>query len=218
MKYIKQFAIIILISLIGEILAEVLPFTIPASVYGLFVMLLALCLKIIKPAHVKETSDFLMDVMPIMFVPASVGLMVSWGMLKEILVPVLIVSVLGTLVVMIVSGKSVDLLMKLSGGDTVMTDGLTVDGVHIDDGELYENTNPVEHCGCDVASGKVETLEETSENTKTVEHHGCDVGRNKVEMSGVTSENTNPVEHCGCDVESGKVETLEETSENTKLV
>jgi len=131
MKYIKQFSIIILISLIGETLAQVLPFTIPASVYGLFVMLLALCLKIIKPMHVKETSDFLMDVMPIMFVPASVGLMVSWGMLKEILVPVLIVSVLGTLVVMIVSGKTVDVLMKLSGGDTVMTDGITVDGIDI---------------------------------------------------------------------------------------
>lgn len=131
MKYIKQFAIIILISLIGETLAQVLPFTIPASVYGLFVMLLALCLKIIKPMHVKETSDFLMDVMPIMFVPASVGLMVSWGMLKEILVPVLIVSVLGTLVVMIASGKTVDVLMKLFGRDTVMTDGITVDGIDI---------------------------------------------------------------------------------------
>lgn len=118
MKYIKQFAIIIAISLIGEILANVLPFTIPASVYGLFIMLLALVAKIIKPSQIKETSEFLLDVMPIMFVPASVGLMVSWGLLKEILVPVLIVSVLGTLIVMIVSGKTVDVVMKLRG-DTV---------------------------------------------------------------------------------------------------
>lgn len=118
MKYIKQFAIIIAISLIGEILANLLPFTIPASVYGLFIMLLALVAKIIKPSQIKETSEFLLDVMPIMFVPASVGLMVSWGLLKEILVPVLIVSVLGTLIVMIVSGKTVDVVMKLRG-DTV---------------------------------------------------------------------------------------------------
>lgn len=169
MKYIKQFAIIILISLIGEILAQMLPFTIPASVYGLFVMLLALCLKVIKPEHVKETSDFLMDVMPIMFVPASVGLMVSWGMLKEILVPVLIVSVLGTLVVMIVSGKSVDLLMKLSGGDTVMTDGLMVDGVTIDGGEFEENARNMEHCGCDVERNAEEALEQSGEKMRNKE-------------------------------------------------
>lgn len=134
MKYIKQFAIIMTICLLGELLAQLLPFTIPSSVYGLFIMLIALMTKIIKPAHIKETSEFLMDVMPIMFVPASVGLMVSWGLLKEILVPVLVVSVLGTLVVMIASGKTVDLIMKLSGGETVMTDGIIVDGETIDSG------------------------------------------------------------------------------------
>lgn len=138
MKYIKQFAIIITISLLGEVLSQLLPFTIPASVYGLFLMLIALMTKIIKVEHVKETSDFLMDIMPIMFVPASVGLMVSWGLLKEILVPVLIVSVVGTLVVMIVSGKSVDLLMKLSGKQTSMKDGITVDGAYIEAENIEE--------------------------------------------------------------------------------
>lgn len=132
MKYIKQFTIIMTISLLGELLAEILPWTIPASVYGLFLMLMALMTKIIKVEHVKETSDFLMDVMPIMFVPASVGLMVSWGLLKEIMIPVLIVSVLGTLVVMIVSGKTVDFFMKLTGKQTTMTDGITVDGAYIE--------------------------------------------------------------------------------------
>lgn len=128
MKYIKQLTIIITISLLGEVLSQVLPFSVPASVYGLFLMLAALMTKVIKVEHVKETSDFLMDIMPIMFVPASVGLMVSWGLLKEILIPALIVSILGTLIVMVVSGKTVDGIMKLVSKDTVMTDGITVDG------------------------------------------------------------------------------------------
>ena len=155
MKYIKQFTIIMTICLLGELLARTLPFTIPASVYGLFIMLLALITGIIKPKHVKETSDFLMDIMPIMFVPASVGLMVSWELLREILVPVLIVSVLGTLVVMIASGKTVDVLMTLTGKGTVLTDGITVDGVAIEgdmtDGECAENARIVELGGGDVA-------------------------------------------------------------------
>ncbi|MBQ8317172.1 MAG: CidA/LrgA family protein [Lachnospiraceae bacterium] len=131
MKYIKQLTIIITISLLGEVLSQVLPFSIPASVYGLFLMLAALMTKIIKVEHVKETSDFLMDIMPIMFVPASVGLMVSWGLLKEILIPALIVSILGTLIVMVVSGKTVDGIMRLVSKDTVMTDGITVDGIDV---------------------------------------------------------------------------------------
>ena len=131
MKYIKQLTIIITISLLGEVLSQVLPFSIPASVYGLFLMLAALMTKIIKVEHVKETSDFLMDIMPIMFVPASVGLMVRWGLLKEILIPALIVSILGTLIVMVVSGKTVDGIMRLVSKDTVMTDGITVDGIDV---------------------------------------------------------------------------------------
>lgn len=126
MKYIKQFAIIITICLLGELLAEMLPFSIPASVYGLFLMLIALMTKVIKPAQVKDVSNFLMDVMPIMFVPSSVGIMVSWGLLKEILVPALIVSMLGTLLVMIAAGKTVDLLVKLTGKTAMVADGSTV--------------------------------------------------------------------------------------------
>ncbi len=133
MKYIKQFAIIITISFLGEVLSRVLPFTIPASVYGLFLMLLALVTKVIRVEQVREVSNFLLDIMPIMFVPASVGIMVSWGLLKDIIVPALIVGILGTLIVMIVSGKTVDGIIWITGKDTVMTDGITVNGEDIED-------------------------------------------------------------------------------------
>ena len=63
MKYIKQFAIIIAISFLGEVLARVLPFTIPASVYGLFLMLLALVTKVIKVIPVPEAKKVI-RVMP----------------------------------------------------------------------------------------------------------------------------------------------------------
>lgn len=147
MKYIKQFAIIIAISFLGEVLARVLPFSIPASVYGLFLMLLSLVTKVIKVEQVRETSDLLLDIMPIMFVPASVGIMVSWGLLKEIMVPALIVGVLGTLIVMIVSGKTVDGIMWITGKETVMSDGITVEGVAIE-GDGY-----VEKDGTEVLPG-----------------------------------------------------------------
>ncbi len=48
MKYLKQFGIILLISLMGEALRMLLPLPIPASVYGLVLMLIALMTGIIK--------------------------------------------------------------------------------------------------------------------------------------------------------------------------
>ena len=47
MKYVQQFSIILLISVIGELLKTFLPLPVPASVYGLVIMLVALLLSLI---------------------------------------------------------------------------------------------------------------------------------------------------------------------------
>lgn len=115
LRYIKQFGIILVISLMGELLNELLPFSIPGSIYGLFIMLLALITGVVKVNQVKDVSDFLLDIMPILFIPSTVGLMVSWNVLKEILVPVLLVCILGTVIVMGVTGRVTQSLIFTSG-------------------------------------------------------------------------------------------------------
>ena len=104
MKYLKQFGIIIVISLMGELLNELLPFSVPGSIYGLLLMLLALVTGEVKVSQVKETSSFLLDIMPILFIPSTVGLMDYFGVLSEILVPVLLVCIVGTALVMGITG------------------------------------------------------------------------------------------------------------------
>ena len=104
MKYLKQFGIVIVISLMGELLNELLPFSVPGSIYGLLLMLLALVTGVVKVSQVKETSSFLLDIMPILFIPSTVGLMDYFGVLSEILVPVLLVCIVGTAIVMGVTG------------------------------------------------------------------------------------------------------------------
>lgn len=105
MRYVKQFSIIIMISFAGELLKELLPFPVPASIYGLVLMLLALITGIIKVEQVNDVSTFLLDVMPVMFIPASVGLMESWHVMQSILIPASILCIVGTLIVMVVSGR-----------------------------------------------------------------------------------------------------------------
>ena len=82
MKYLKQFLIILVISLIGEILNKLLPLPVPASIYGMVILFAGLLSGIIKLESVKEAGSFLIEIMPVMFIPAGVGLMSSWLNLK----------------------------------------------------------------------------------------------------------------------------------------
>ena len=105
MKYIKQFAIILVVSLLGEGLNYLIPLPIPASIYGLVLMLLALGLKIIPVESVKETSVFLIEIMPLMFIPAAVGLIESTDLLRSNLLAYVVITVVSTFLVMFVSGR-----------------------------------------------------------------------------------------------------------------
>ena len=104
MKYVKQFAMILLFSFAGELLNYLLPLPVPASIYGLVLMLVCLLTGIIKLDAVRDTACFLIEIMPLMFIPAAVGLMASWSVIKENLLAYLVIAVVTTVAVMAVSG------------------------------------------------------------------------------------------------------------------
>lgn len=115
MKYIKQILIILLISFLGEILKCLLPLPIPASIYGMIILFLGLMTKVIKLESVKETGKFLIEIMPIMFIPAGVGLMTTWGGLQPILLPVSIITAVTIITVMVATGWVSQIIIRKSG-------------------------------------------------------------------------------------------------------
>mgnify|MGYP002538373872 CR=1 FL=1 len=116
MKYFKQFGVILTVSFLGEVLHAVLPLPVPASIYGLVLMLIALMTGIIPLAKVRDAGNFLIEIMPLMFIPAGVGLITSWSQLQSFLVPLLVITVVSTFVVMIVTGKVTDFLISRKEG------------------------------------------------------------------------------------------------------
>ena len=104
MKYVRQFWIILLISAMGEALHVLIPLPVPASVYGLVIMLIALGTHIIRLEQVKEAAEFLIEIMPVMFIPAAAGLIDSWGILQPVIIPLGIITVVTTVFVMVVTG------------------------------------------------------------------------------------------------------------------
>ncbi len=112
MKYLRQFCIILFVSFLGELLHILIPLPIPASVYGLVLMLFALCTGILKLTQVKETADFLIEIMPVMFIPAAVGLLDSWSALQPIWLPVIVITILTTIIVMAVTGQVTQFMIR----------------------------------------------------------------------------------------------------------
>lgn len=112
MKYIYQLFIILVVTFIGELLHYFIPIPVPASIYGLIIMLILLCTKVVKLEHVERTSDFLIEIMPLMFIPAGVGLMKSWGVLKPLIIPVVVITVISLIAVMAVSGRVSQKIIK----------------------------------------------------------------------------------------------------------
>ena len=103
-KYIFQFARITAFCLAGEILAVVLPLPIPASVYGLLLMVAALKTGVLKLDQVRETGLFLTGIFPLLFVPAAAGVVELGSRLMDLLLPAVLAIVPITALVMAVTG------------------------------------------------------------------------------------------------------------------
>ncbi len=119
MRYIKQLFVILLISMLGEVCNALLPLPIPGAVYGLLLMLLCLQLGLVKLEQVQETGNFLLDMLPIMFIPFAVGMLPIWPTLQEMLIPLFVIGIVCTVLVFWVSGALTQLLMKGKGGQEI---------------------------------------------------------------------------------------------------
>ena len=113
MKYLKQFLVILVIAFAGEVLKYIIPIPIPASIYGLIILFVGLLTGLIRLEQVREAGKFLIEIMPVMFIPAAVGLLESWGVLQPMFLPVIIITLVSTVVVMAATGISSQLIIRL---------------------------------------------------------------------------------------------------------
>lgn len=113
MRYLKQLFIILSISFVGELLNRFVPIPVPASIYGMGIMLLLLGTKILNVESVRDTAKYLIEIMPCMFIPAGVGLMTKWATLQAFLIPITVVIVVTTVIVMAVTGKAAQAIIRL---------------------------------------------------------------------------------------------------------
>ena len=115
MKYVKQFFIILIMAVLGGILNWLIPLPIPATVWGMLLMFIALMCGLVKLNQVEDTADFFMGIMPMLFVPLAVGLMDTWQILADYAMPIIIIVVASFFICYAVTGKTADIIISRSG-------------------------------------------------------------------------------------------------------
>jgi holin-like protein len=115
MAYVRQFGIILGVTLAAELIKTVSPLPVPAGVYGLILMLAALKTGVIKLHWVDDAAMFLVGHLQLMFIPAAAGLMASYGEIRGILPQSVLLIIISTAFVTAATGLAVQGVQRLGG-------------------------------------------------------------------------------------------------------
>lgn len=117
MRYLKQFGIILGFSFLGELCHWLIPLPVPASIYGMALLFLALSLKLLRTEQVSDVGSYLVKIMPVLFVAPTVKLMDCWSLIAPNMVQIITIIGASTLVTFLVSGWVTQLAMRLRKGE-----------------------------------------------------------------------------------------------------
>ena len=112
MKYIRQALYIFGFSFLGEVLNRLVPLPIPASIYGMVLLFLALQGKLISIDAVKDAGGFLTSILSVLFVPPIVALVDYWDLLSANLLPILAILLISSLLTFGVAGRLTQAIIR----------------------------------------------------------------------------------------------------------
>ena len=113
MKIVTQVGIIFSICWISQIIEKLLPFSFPASVIGMILLFILLCVHILQVDHIREKSDFLLENMAFFFIPAGVSIINYFDVLKNWVVQLIVICVVSTVVTFAVTAYSMKFVLYL---------------------------------------------------------------------------------------------------------
>ena len=117
MKYLHQALILAAITFAAEIIKYLLPLPIPVSIYGLILLFLLLKTGVLPLEKIEDVGNLLLELMPLLLVPASVSFVTALDTIQAMLLPVLIMGLMGTLLVMILTGRVAQAVIRRRKGD-----------------------------------------------------------------------------------------------------
>ncbi|MCM3354138.1 MULTISPECIES: antiholin-like murein hydrolase modulator LrgA [Bacillus] len=113
--FLTQAFIFAVIMLVSNMIAAFVPIPIPASVVGLVLLFLLLCLKVIKLEQVETLGASLTSLIGFLFVPSGISVMNSLGVMQQYGLQIVLVILLATIILLGATGLFSQLILTLSG-------------------------------------------------------------------------------------------------------
>ena len=111
---IRQCLIIFGCLAVGELIVWLTDISIPSSIIGMLLLAALLQMKAVKLDWVKGMSDFLIGNLGFFFVPPGVALMLYFNLIKAEWLPIVVATVVSTILVLITTGWTDQYLRKLN--------------------------------------------------------------------------------------------------------
>ena len=113
MAILLQIGVVLLICLLSEIVSLLLPFPFPGSVIAMIILFILLEAGVIKVGHIRQKAEFMLKNMAFFFIPAGVGIMEYFDVLKSCIVPFIVICVVSTILTFAATAGTVALIMRL---------------------------------------------------------------------------------------------------------
>jgi holin-like protein len=117
LKYIKQFAIILIVCFLGDFLSDSLNLPLPGNVMGMLLLLVFLLAGVVKMAMIEDTTNFMLKHLSFFFVPAGVAIMTCFSLLEGKWAALIIISFVSTVIVAVVTGLTIQTMMRRGQSD-----------------------------------------------------------------------------------------------------
>ena len=115
MRYLLQAVIIAAVTFAAELIKYFVPLPVPASIYGLLLLFALLKSGILKLEQIEDVGNLLLELMPLLLVPASVSVLTALDAIQRMLLPVLMMGFIGTTAVMLVTGLLSQWIIRRKG-------------------------------------------------------------------------------------------------------
>ncbi|MGY4689170.1 CidA/LrgA family protein [Salibacterium sp. K-3] len=110
-------AILFIFYYTGVWIQEMFQIMIPGSIIGMLLLLLCFSLKVVNPSWVEKGASLLLSHMPLLFLPVTAGIIAYAGLFAGDGIWLIVTAYVSTLLVLVTSGWTVQLLLKRRGLD-----------------------------------------------------------------------------------------------------
>src|SRR6056297_182283 len=112
MKIFRQFLIVVLIAFSGEIINHFFKTPIPGNVLAMILLLGLLTTGLIKIKMIDRVAEFMLNHLALFFIPPGVSLIQNLDQLKEDWFAILTIVVTSTIIIMAVTGLTIQFIMR----------------------------------------------------------------------------------------------------------